>query len=141
MTDYQRESITELRHQGYGYTTIANAIGLSKGSVKAYCHSHDLAGVMAESHAHITLEINRCLNCGAPLSQNPKSKRKKFCCSACRQKWWNAHQGQVTQKALYHYVCPTCGKEFTAYGNNHRKYCSHPCYIKARFGGDNSTSE
>ena len=37
MTNEQRERITALRHQGQGYATIANAVGLSKDSVKAFC--------------------------------------------------------------------------------------------------------
>ena len=36
MTNEQREKITTLRHQGFGYTAIANSVGLSKDSVKAY---------------------------------------------------------------------------------------------------------
>ena len=44
MTNEQRMKITNLRHQGYGYTAIANAVGLSKDSVKAYCRNHGLAG-------------------------------------------------------------------------------------------------
>ena len=35
MTNEQREKITTLRHQGFGYTAIANSVGLSKDSVKA----------------------------------------------------------------------------------------------------------
>lgn len=30
MTNEQREKITALRHQGFGYTAIANSVGLSK---------------------------------------------------------------------------------------------------------------
>ncbi|MCD8299571.1 MAG: helix-turn-helix domain-containing protein [Clostridiales bacterium] len=138
MTNEQRESIEVLRRQGNGYTAIAKAIGLSKDSVKAYCRSHGLAGVKAESNARVTISVDICLNCGKPLTQRPKVKKKKFCCPACREVWWNSHQNQVNQKAVYHYTCPTCGKEFTAYGNSHRKYCSHECYITARFKGGDS---
>ena len=137
MTDEQRESITNLRHNGYGYTTIAKAVGLSKDSVKAYCRTHGLAGVLADSNARVNIQTDKCLNCGKRLTQQPKVKKKKFCCPECRTAWWNSHQGQVNQKAVYHYVCPACGKAFTAYGNSHRKYCSHSCYIADRFkGGD-----
>ncbi len=133
MTDVQRKAIEELRGQGHGYTTIGNALGLSKGSVKAYCRLHGLAGTKSEIRFKVKLDFGRCLNCGAPLTQTPKMKRKKFCCPACRQTWWNTHRERVNQKAIYHYVCACCGKEFTAYGNSHRKYCSHQCYITARF--------
>ena len=53
---------------------------------------------------------------------------------ACTR-WWNSHLDLVKRKAIYHFTCPTCGREFTAYGNAHRKYCSHSCYIEDRFGG------
>ena len=65
-----------------------------------------------------------------------KKKRKVFCSAECRVRWWNAHPYMVNQKAVYHFVCAYCGKEFTAYGNNKRKYCCHACYIKDRFGED-----
>ncbi len=133
MTDEQRKAIEELRGQGYGYATIGNALGLSKGSVKAYCSLHGLAGTKSKTHAKEKLDVGRCLNCGVPLIRTPKTKRKKFCCKKCCSDWWNAHQGQNGQKAMYHYVCAACGKEFTAYGNPHRKYCSYECYIKGRF--------
>lgn len=35
----------------------------------------------------------------------------------------------MKRKAVYTYTCPACGKEFTVYGNSHRKFCSHACYI------------
>ena len=41
----------------------------------------------------------------------------------------------VKRKAVYTFTCPACGKEFTVYGNSHRKFCSHACYIAYRFGG------
>ena len=134
MTNEQRKKISVLRHQGYGYTAIANAVGLSKDSVKAYCRNHGLAGVKADCNTPVEIASDTCLNCGAALIHLPGAKRKKFCCPECRQAWWNAHPEQVRRKALYEFICPTCGKPFTAYGNAGRKYCSHACYIKGRYG-------
>ena len=48
MTNEQRIRIRELRAQGFGYTSIAKAVGLSKDSVKAFCRNHGLAGIKAE---------------------------------------------------------------------------------------------
>ena len=78
--------------------------------------------------------LTECRNCGVPLTQIPKHKKKKFCCDKCRNDWWNSHQDEVDRRAIYHYTCPTCGEDFDVYGNGHRKYCSHECYIKGRFG-------
>lgn len=48
-----------------------------------------------------------------------------------------AHEpfGPALLYATMCFVCPSCGREFTAYGNAGRKYCCHPCYIAARFKG------
>lgn len=137
MTNEQRIRIRELRAQGFGYTSIAKAVGLSKDSVKAFCRNHGLAGIKAEYQitAEPVTNDNTCLNCGMPLTHVPGAKRKKFCNRACRQAWWNAHPEEVKRKAVYHFVCPTCGKAFTAYGNAGRKFCSHACYIAYRYAG------
>ena len=139
MTNEQRERITALRQQGQGYATIANTVGLSKDSIKAFCRNHGLAGVKAECKDESVHDDNTCVNCGAPLVQTPGVKKKKFCNSTCRQAWWNTHPAQVNRKALYSFTCSACGKALTAYGNNHRKYCSRGCYVADRFkGGDGS---
>ena len=71
------------------------------------------------------------------ITQTPGRKEKKFCSDECRHKWWNAHPEKITRKAVYSYTCSGCKKTFTAYGNSHRKYCCHACYIADRFkGGD-----
>ena len=139
MTNDQRMRITELRRQGCGYTAIANALGLSKDSVKAFCRNHGLAGVMAPNRASIQANPNACQNCGAPLTHLPGAKKKKFCCPTCRKAWWSAHPEYLKQKAIYSDTCPACGRPFTAYGNSHRKYCSHACYIADRFRGGDET--
>lgn len=135
MTNEQREKLISLRNEGYGYTAIANAVGLSKGSVKAFCRAHGLAGVRAENNTAVDVDTEFCISCGKPLTQTPGRKKRRFCCDECRVKYWNTHQEQVKKKAVYTFVCPSCGREFTAYGNAGRKYCCHPCYIAARFKG------
>jgi len=135
MTKEQGVRITELRKAGCGYATIAKATGLTKDNVKAYCRTHGLAGVKSKSNARVELGQGFCLSCGKPLVQVPRRKKAKFCSAACRQQWWNTHPEQVNKKAVYDFTCAYCGKAFTAYGNAGRKYCSHNCYISARFKG------
>ena len=79
--------------------------------------------------------VTECGYCGAPIIQTPGRKKKKFCSDHCRNHWWNTHLDLVDRRANYEFVCQTCGKPFTAYGNAHRKYCSRGCYIEDRFGG------
>lgn len=126
MTDEQKKQIIALRRNGAGYGNIASQLGISINTVKSFCRRHSLAAPPTDS---------LCEQCGRPIAQNPRRKRKRFCCDACRNKWWNSHLDLVKRKAVYIFTCPTCGKEFTVYGNSHRKFCSHACYIAYRFGG------
>lgn len=138
MTNEEKKLIDGLRAEGLGYRKIAVRIGISENTVKSYLRKVEAtetkdtapaptAGDAAESHI--------CLYCGKPVAQNPGRKQKKFCSDACRNQWWNNHQDLVRRNAVYHFICPACGKDFSAYGNAHRKYCSHACYIDHRFGG------
>lgn len=85
--------------------------------------------------------IGNCPCCGVKVAQNPGRKAKRFCSDKCRNKWWNSRLDQVERKAHYEFVCAYCKKPFTAYGNAGRKYCSHECYIKDRFGGGQDAKE
>lgn len=137
MTNQQKEQITALRSQGYGYATIAKAVGLKKDTVVAFCRKMGLTGTKAADNSRIELDAGFCPQCGALLTQTPGRKRVKFCSDNCRTAWWNAHPEKVNRRAVYHFTCAHCGKPFTAYGNAKRKYCSHACYIADRYkGGD-----
>ena len=139
MTNEQKEAITRLRMDGLGYRNISKHLNIKLSTVKTFCCRNGLRkeDVDAKSAMQETMEkatIRYCKNCGVKVIQYPGRKEKKFCCDKCRNMWWNAHLGEVKRKAMYEFICPTCGKVFYAYGDRHRKYCGHPCYIKARFG-------
>ena len=136
MTNEQKAEIRKLRGSGHGYATIADALGLTKNQVSAFCRRNNLSGNASKEDAGQP-DANCCRNCGKPLTQLPRRKEVKFCSEACRRAWWNSHLDQVNRKAIYEYICTGCGRPFSAYGNSRRKYCSHECYIRARFkGGD-----
>lgn len=124
MTDEQKQQITTMRRDGAGYGKIAVILGISINTVKSFCRRHNLVTKKTTSV---------CEQCGKPIEQNPGRKRKRFCCDACRNKWWNAHPELVKRKAVYTFTCLNCGKKFSVYGNSHRKFCSHTCYVEYRF--------
>ena len=47
MTNEQKYQIAELRQFGYGYASIADALGLTKNQVSAYCRRAGLTGTKA----------------------------------------------------------------------------------------------
>ena len=137
MTNEEKRRIAELRKQGFGYKRIAQALNLSEGTVKTFCHRNAVTGtspeVIPHESASSTQSLCRC--CGAQVPQYPGRKEKKFCSDACRNKWWNTHLGEAKRLSMTVYVCPACGKSFRAYEKRNRRYCSHSCYIADRFGG------
>ena len=108
MTNQQKEQIRTMR--------------LSDNTVRSFCRRNGLCDKSKNAVA--------CKQCGKLIKIIPKQKPKKFCSDSCRNTWWNEHRDYVNRKANYEYTCACCGRNFTAYGNNHRKYCSHACYIK-----------
>lgn len=140
MTEPQKRQIQEMRQLGWNYKRIATNLSLPEGTVKSYCIRTARKGILP---AIVPTQESSCKQCGKELVQVEKRKARVFCCKACRQKWWNTHLFLVdrTSKALYPFICPTCGKPFTAYGNSKRKYCSHQCYIKARYHKDASDGQ
>lgn len=132
MTSQEKLNINRLRSQGMGYKRIAKTLKLPENTVKSYFKRNSLVmPAMPESGdgGHF------CLNCGVPVSQTPGRKEKKFCSDVCRNKWWNSHMDQVKRKSSRIFTCPVCGTEVATYGTAGKKYCSHACYIRGRFGG------
>lgn len=126
MTEIQKEQIERMRESGMGYSTIGNALCLSKDCIKTYCRRHSLGGVKESAETRIL-----CPSCHMPVLQNPSRKRKRFCCDACRMAWWNAHPEAVKRKKLSRLICMHCGKAFDS-KNPHQKYCTRACYGAAR---------
>jgi uncharacterized protein YjcR len=121
MTDEQKNSVKALRETGISYTQIAEQLGLSANTVKSFCRRSEAAKML-------------CKNCGKPLEQARKRKPKTFCGDWCRREWWRRNRDKIRRNAIYHLSCAHCGRHFESYGNRGRKYCSHDCYIRDRFG-------
>lgn len=133
MNQLTQTKIIQLRNQGLGYTKIAQQLNMSVNTIKSFCRRNN---VTISNGKGIELDNKtKCEYCGTSIQQINGRKVKRFCCSKCRNKWWNTHLHLVKRKAIYNYKCLNCKKNFEVYGNKNRKYCSHECYIEHRFGG------
>ena len=133
MTEEQKSEIMLLRRQGVGYKRIAAIMEISVETVKSYCRRNfeenatkPVIPVGCEAAVHST-----CKHCGRPLQQTPGKRRREFCGNACRAAYWRAHP-----KTLRFQRCAGCGT-LLPMGSVSRKYCSHACYIRRRFGRKN----
>ena len=75
-----------------------------------------------------------CPNCGEPIVQPPRGRKKIFCSERCRREWDNSHPKPENWKRTRTATCPICGRSFTASREytRQRRYCSHACANKAR---------
>ena len=138
MSEQETRIIRELRQKGAGYKVIAAALGVSRDTVRGICKRYKISdggSAVPETIQTPDPENHRCACCKKELIQNERGRAKRFCSADCRRKWWYEHPEiqRKNEAAIYSFTCGHCGKQFSAYGDNHRKYCSHACYIKARF--------
>ena len=121
MTDLQKKQIAAMRNHKATYAEISEALGIPVGTIKNYCYRY---GLTVSTHSNKP----RCKNCGAELTNTPKSRPRLFCSDRCKQTWWNKHRHERTSAKIVPHTCPTCGKLFADYSGANRKYCSQECY-------------
>ena len=98
MTQEQKDKILGFRQNGMSYTKIAHLTDISVNTIKSFCQRN----ISAEKPKKIVRTAvraidsgNHCRQCGAPLSQIPGHKEKKFCSTSCRMKWWGSHGAEM----------------------------------------------
>lgn len=120
MTEYQIKTLMKLRAEGLTSNKIAEAIGVTPGTVRTYISRHS-------SNEHSIREIkteNCCKVCGKPLIMTEGKRVKQFCSIACKNVWHNSRREPKEIK-----VCKHCGKEYRSYGN--KQFCSRQCYLES----------
>lgn len=121
MNATQKAKIIAMRKKKAPYASIAEAVGLSVGTVKSFCHRNNI-------NADTTPVAGKCKNCGAVIKEESKTKPRLFCCDRCRQEYWNKHRVERQSRKMSPHTCPTCGKVFMDYIGANRKFCSQACY-------------
>ena len=133
MTNAERDYIIRYRQAGKNCAEIARVLGLSANTVKSFCQRNSIVPIAPNTQASLTaLSETVCLCCGEKVKQQPHRKPKRFCSDACRLHWWHSHRDM--DKNAVDRRCFSCGRVFRS--SREQKYCSHACYIKARFGGN-----
>lgn len=130
MTQEQKILILHYREQHMTYRQIGEKLGLSPDTVKTFCRRNTPQEDRTE-----TSTSSQCRNCGAPVHPLPGRRERLFCSPACRTAYWRKHN-LLGKDPRY---CAGCGALLTG-GSASRKYCSHACYIRHRFGSSAAPS-
>lgn len=139
MTDLQAARVKEMRLKGMGYRAIAEALGLSRDIVRNHCKAKGMGGYVAATVENLKEREGQggiCICCGKETEQAGTGRPRKFCSEKCRRQWWKTHPQEGSHKSLCTKKCECCGREFSFYRSRKPKYCSHDCYIRARFWKD-----
>ena len=131
MTDQQKKQIMAMRLRGDSHAVIADALGLSRNTVKSFCLRNLRPEPLEVKAAPVKSGI--CAQCGMAFVLCPGHRQRRFCSDQCRMTWWNAHRDLLKSKAVVVHSCVCCGKHFMGYERQRRKYCSHACYIAHRY--------
>ena len=139
MTNQQKKQIKGMRLRGDTFAMIADALGLSRNTVKSFC----LRSLHPEPLEVKTVPVisGVCDQCGMAFVLCPGHRQRRFCSDRCRMAWWNAHRDLLKSNAKVEHTCAYCGKHFMGYERQHRKYCSHGCYIAHRYEKDRECHE
>ena len=130
MTKEQKILVLHYREQHMTYRQIGEKLGLSPDTVKTFCRRKRAQSERTEESVQA-----QCRNCGAPVHLLPGRRERLFCSPACRTAYWRKHNllGGTPR------YCAGCGALLTG-GSASRKYCSHACYIRHRFGSSAAPS-
>lgn len=126
----QKTLILYYREQHMTYRQIGEKLGLSPDTVKTFCRRKRAQSERTEESVQA-----QCRNCGAPVHPLPGRRERLFCSPACRTAYWRKHN-LLGKDPRY---CAGCGALLTG-GSASRKYCSHACYIRHRFGSSAAPS-
>ncbi len=116
LTEKQKRQIIILKSQGKSFSEISDYLNIPESTVKSTFYRIS------------SRKTDSCKNCGTPLPDC--SERRVFCCDKCRLAYFKTHTGY--KRTQYRQKCPCCGTVFTS-SHGEQKYCSHQCYIKARY--------
>lgn len=126
----QKTLILYYREQHMTYRQIGEKLGLSPDTVKTFCRRKRAQSERTEESVQA-----QCRNCGALVHPLPGRRERLFCSPACRTAYWRKHN-LLGKDPRY---CAGCGALLTG-GSASRKYCSHACYIRHRFGSSAAPS-
>jgi hypothetical protein len=139
LTNSQKERINHMRQDGESYAAIADALGLSRNTVKSFCLRNTC--VDPSENKDTVAKKGVCAQCGKGFTLCPGHRQRRFCSDQCRMVWWNAHRDLLKSNAKVENTCVFCGKHFMGYERQYRKYCSHGCYIAHRYKKELSSHE
>ena len=117
----RKDLIIAYRNEGLSYREIAEKTQTSESYCRNICFRANR--VKTKKQHDSEPEMGLCIYCGKLLVNTDGAKPKKFCSDKCRYDYFNFEK----KHKAYIRTCENCKKEFVAYGNRHKRFCSRDC--------------
>lgn len=134
MSEQEKQYIVKQRALGKSFSQIGRELGRGESSVRyAFNHIVDTEPKAGETAPLAALGTEapimpKCKYCGRDFKRPALSGKQMFCSARCRNAWGNEQK----RRTPYGRVCEQCGREFTAFGNPHKRFCSRKCFADSR---------
>ena len=116
LSDVQKEEILRLSREGKGYKSISKIMGISVNTVASFVKEQN--------------SFSHCDMCGKRFPKASGNRIKRFCCRACRARYWSIHYKIKHRPSTKKCVCEECGAEFLNFKSVKRRFCSRFCFQK-----------
>lgn len=134
MSEQEKQYIVKQRALGKSFVQIGRELGRGESSVRYVFHHIMDEGTKADEVIPTaflgtgTSGTPKCRYCGREFMRPALGGKQLFCSARCRNAWGNEQK----RRTPYSRVCEQCGREFTAFGNPHKRFCSRKCFADSR---------
>ncbi len=134
MSEQEKQYIVKQRALGKSFVQIGRELGRGESSVR-YVFNHIMDEETKADEVIPTAFLGtgtsgtpKCRYCGRDFKRPAMGSKQLFCSARCRNAWGNEQK----RRTPYSRVCEQCGREFTAFGNPHKRFCSRKCFADSR---------
>lgn len=134
MSEQEKQYIVKQRAMGKSFVQIGRELGRGESSVR-YVFNHIMDEETKADEVIPTAFLGtgtsgtpKCRYCGREFMRPAMGGKQLFCSARCRNAWGNEQK----RRTPYSRVCEQCGREFTAFGNPHKRFCSRKCFADSR---------
>ncbi|GEM_PF-2307777 len=133
-SEREKQYIVAQRAMGKSFAQIGRELGRGESSIRYvfnHCMSKEPKPDETTPRMVMGTEIPgaaRCKYCGKDFTKSTLGGKRRFCSDHCRNAWCNEQKRRVP----YSRVCEQCGREFTAFGNPHKRFCSRKCFADSQ---------
>ena len=133
-SEQEKQYIVAQRAMGKSFAQIGRELGRGESSIR-YVFNHCMSKEPKPDETTPRMVMGTkipgaaiCNFCGKVFTKSTLGGKRSLCSDHCRNDWCNEQKRHTP----YSRVCEQCGREFTAFGNPHKRFCSRKCFANSQ---------